>query len=98
MNGLPDKDQETLATALTRGDGDSAQVLAQGRGAAAGQMTALAGKLKIPVLQDFALSQALQRMPVGTRIPDPLFRALSALLEFVFRQEEELARQDENEP
>jgi flagellar biosynthesis protein len=105
MNGLPGK-QEALATALITGlarktgdsTGDSAQLMAQGRGALAAQIAEVAGKHNIPVLQDFALSQALQKMPVGTQIPDPLFRALAGLLEFVFRQEEALAREhDEQE-
>jgi flagellar biosynthesis protein len=97
MNDSPDKGREPLATALTRQDGDGAQVVAQGRGATAAQMTQVAGEHNIPVLQDFALSQALQRMPVGTQIPEPLFRALSGVLDFVFRQEAELAKIDDEE-
>jgi hypothetical protein len=49
------------------------------------------------VLQDFALSAALQKMPVGTQIPEPLFKALSGLLDYVFREERELAKQDAEE-
>jgi flagellar biosynthesis protein len=95
MNGLPDKGREALATALGREQGDSAKVVAQGRGATAEQITQIAEEHKIPVLQDFALSQALQKMPLGTRIPEPLFKALSGLLDFVFRQEAELAHRDD---
>jgi type III secretion system FlhB-like substrate exporter len=99
MNGLPDSKQvagfETapFATALGR-DNDGAQVLAQGRGATAAQIAAVASEHNIPVLQDFALSQALQKMPVGTQIPEPLFKALSGLLDYLFREEAELAKQD----
>jgi flagellar biosynthesis protein len=102
MNGLPDSGQDSLATgpfatALGRTPGDSAQVLAQGRGTSAAQIAAVANEHKIPVLQDFALSQALQKMPVGTQIPEPLFKALSGLLDYLFREEAALAKQDEEE-
>ncbi|MEY4642774.1 MAG: hypothetical protein RLZZ227_2768 [Pseudomonadota bacterium] len=95
MNASLDKSREALATALSRQPDDKAQVVAQGRGARAEQIAQIAEEHRIPVLQDFALSQALQKMPVGTRIPDPLFKALSGLLDFVFRQEAELARDDD---
>ena len=88
---------ETTATALGNTPGESAQVLAQGRGETAAHIAAVANEHNIPVLQDFALSQALQKMPVGTQIPEPLFKALSGLLDYVFREEAELARQDEEE-
>ena len=99
MSGLPDSAPNSLATALKRAnsdseDGEGAQVLAQGRGATAEQIVAAAAEYNIPVLQDFALSQALQKMPVGTQIPEPLFKALSGLLDYLFREEAELAKQD----
>lgn len=95
MIGLPDSKQEPFATALSHKPDDSAQVLAQGSGEAAAQITAAAGEHNIPVLQDFALSQALQKMPVGSQIPDPLFKALAGVLDYVFREEAELAKQAE---
>jgi flagellar biosynthesis protein len=97
MNGLPDSAPNSLATALKRQNEEAAQVLAQGAGAVAAEIVAAAQEHNIPVLQDFALSQALQKMPVGTRIPEPLFKALSGLLDFVFRGEAELAQQHEEE-
>lgn len=52
----------------------------------------------IPVLQDSALNQALQKLPVGTQVPEPLFRALAGLLDYLLREERALARQrEENE-
>src|SRR5690606_9258669 len=96
MSGLPDSAPNSLATALKRaneGEDESAEVLAQGRGAAAEQILARAAEHKIPVLQDFALSKALQKMPVGTQIPESLFKALSGLLDYVFSEEDALAKQ-----
>jgi flagellar biosynthesis protein len=84
-----------VATAVRHKPGDSAQVLAQGRGAAATQIAATASENNIPVLQDFALSQALQKMPVGTQIPEPVFKALSGLLDYLFREEAALAQDEE---
>jgi len=100
MSGLPDSAPNSLATALRRESaesGERATVLAQGTGAAAEQIVAVADEHNIPVLQDFALSQALQKMPVGTAIPEPLFKALSGLLDHVFHEEAQLARQDADE-
>jgi flagellar biosynthesis protein len=97
MSGLPDSAPNSLATALKRQNEETAQVVARGSGAAAAEIVAAAAEHNIPVLQDFALSQALQKVPVGTRIPEPLFKALSGLLDFVFREEAELAQQDEDE-
>lgn len=97
MSGLPDSAPNSLATALKRENDDQAQVLAQGRGETAEQIAAVAAEHNIPVLQDFALSQALQKMPVGTLIPDPLFKALAGLLDYVFREEAELKKQEEQD-
>lgn len=90
MNAWQD-DPPATATALSKLAGDDAQVLAQGRGMAAAQIAATAQEHNIPVLQDFALSQALQKMPVGARIPEPLFRALAGLLDYVFAEDSALA-------
>lgn len=96
MNGLPDSAPNSLATALKRQNEEDARVLAQGTGPVAEQIVAEAVEHNIPVLQDFALSQALQKMPIGTRIPEPLFKALAGLLEFAFHEENALAQQDED--
>jgi flagellar biosynthesis protein len=99
MSVLQGNRPESTATALSRkvGDDGGAKVLAQGTGEAAAQIAAVATEHNIPVLQDFALSAALQKMPVGTQIPEPLFKALSGLLDYVFREERELAKLDEAE-
>lgn len=94
MSGLPDSAQNSLATALKR-EREQTEVLAQGQGAAAEGIVAAAEAHNIPVLQDFALSQALQKLPVGTQIPEPLFKALAGLLEYLFREESLLAQQHE---
>lgn len=94
MSGLPDSAPNSLATALKH-ENAQAQVLAQGQGAEAERILTVAAERKIPVLQDFALSQALQKMPVGTQIPEPLFKAVAGLLEYLLQEEQKLARQQE---
>ncbi len=79
-----------------------AVVVAQGNGAAATRMTAAARDLDIPVLEDFALSRALVPLPAGTTIPDPLFKALAALLGYISETQDLLSsagrpEQDEQE-
>lgn len=97
-NGAENAGTAALATALGRNAGDAgAKVLAQGTGAAAAQIAAVAAEHNVPVLQDFALSAALQKMPVGTQIPEPLFKALAGLLDYVFREERALAQLNESE-
>ena len=98
MNGLPDSAPNSLATALKheRAQGhEASRVLAQGQGAEAERIVAAATAHNIPVLQDFALSQALRKLPPGTQIPEPLFKALAALLDYLFREEHLLAQQRE---
>jgi flagellar biosynthesis protein len=84
------------ATALQQKGSTGAEVLAQGRGSTAQRITEAAADHGIPVLQDFALSQALRQVPIGSRIPDPLFRSLSGLLEYLFRLDHELEQNDEH--
>lgn len=81
------------ALALQQQDEAAAQavVVAQGNGAAATRMLAAARELDIPVLEDFALSRALVPLPRGTTIPDPLFKALAALLSYISEQQDLLS-------
>lgn len=96
MSGLPDSAPNSLATALKHAHSDAdAEVLAQGQGAAAARMVAVAEEHNIPVLQDFVLSQALQKVPVGTQIPEPLFKALAGLLDYLLHEENTLRLQEE---
>lgn len=100
MSGLPDSAPNSFATALkherehTHGDRTS-RVLAQGEGAEAERIVAAATAHNIPVLQDLALSQALRKLPPGTQIPEPLFKALAAVLDYLLREERLLAQQHE---
>jgi flagellar biosynthesis protein len=96
MNGLPDKPAPSLATALKQ-EQEQAAVLAQGHGAAAERIVATAAMHDIPVLQDFALSQALRKVPPGTRIPDPLFKALAGVLDYLLLQDKTLPARQQDE-
>jgi len=84
---MKDNDAPHKATALRLNAGQGAKVLAQGKGELALRMEQLAREHDIHILQDFALSQNLSRVPVGDVIPDPVFRALSVVLDFIFTQE-----------
>ncbi|MGV3593025.1 MAG: EscU/YscU/HrcU family type III secretion system export apparatus switch protein [Gammaproteobacteria bacterium] len=100
MSGLPDSAPNSLATALKHEREHEhaepvSRVLAQGQGAEAERIVATATAHNIPVLQDFALSQALRKLPPGTQIPEPLFKALAALLDYLLREERLLAQQQE---
>ena len=55
------------------------------------RIESLARAHDIHVLQDFALSQNLSRIRVGEVIPDPVLKALSVVLDFIFTQEAGLA-------
>ncbi|HTR01063.1 MAG TPA: EscU/YscU/HrcU family type III secretion system export apparatus switch protein [Candidatus Acidoferrum sp.] len=81
-------DSELTATALQRRQSDALTVVAQGSGALARHITELAQRHNVPVLQDFVLSENLSRVPPGARIPDHVFAALAAVLEFVQREDE----------
>ena len=78
----------TMATALGKEEEDQVNVLAHAHGADAGAMVRLAQAHDIPVLQDFALSSLLGKVPPGTVIPDEVFQTVGVLLEFLFRHEQ----------
>jgi flagellar biosynthesis protein len=83
-----DKDTVTRqATALGQRDDGSAQVLAQGQGAQADKIEAMAKQHEVLVLQDFALSKRLSKVPVGTMIPDQVFQALASVLNFLVEED-----------
>ena len=85
MDKLPG---QPSATALNLDPQEGARVIAQGKGELAKKMENLAREHDIHILQDFALSQNLSRIPVGTVIPDPVYKGLAAVLDFIFIQEQ----------
>lgn len=89
----------TRATALARQDAGPMEVLAHASGATTATMLELARRHEIPVVQDFALSNALRRLPPGTQIPDEVFQAVAVVLEFLVHHEHVLDQQvREREP
>jgi len=79
------------ATALDYKEAGTARVVAQGSGVMARNIAELAQRHNVLVLQDFTLSERLSQVPVGTRIPDKVFAALSVVLDFLEREDERAA-------
>ncbi|MES2605002.1 MAG: EscU/YscU/HrcU family type III secretion system export apparatus switch protein [Pseudomonadota bacterium] len=80
-------DLQRGATPSEEGGGAGARVLAQGSGALARQITELARRHNVLVLQDFVLSERLATVPVGSNIPDTVFTALSVMLDFLQQED-----------
>ncbi len=76
------------ATALDYKESGTAKVVAQGSGVMARNIAELARQHNVLVLQDFKLSERLSQVPLGTNIPDKVFAALSVVLGFLEREEE----------
>ena len=76
------------ATALEYQESGSTIVVAQGSGVMARNIAELAQRHNVLVLQDFMLSERLSKIPPGSRIPDKVFAALSAVLDFLEREDE----------
>lgn len=90
----PESKNGQFATALSLPrEQEQVEVLAQARGKEVEQMLALALEHEIPVLQDFALSNALRGVQPGTLIPDPVFQGLAVVLDFLVRHEQALEQQ-----
>lgn len=83
----------THATALGRQESGTVEVLAHASGATTATMLELARRHEIPVVQDFALSSALRRLPPGSQIPDEVFNAVAIVLEFLLHHERVLETQ-----
>lgn len=85
--------QPQFATALRQTDNDNVRILAHARDYEASAMLQVARANNIPVIQDFALSSALRRMPAGTLIPDTVYQAVSLILDFLVHHEKVLDEQ-----
>lgn len=92
MGEHDEKAADVHATALDCRQHGRAMVVAQGSGAEAERIETLARRHGVLVLQDFVLSERLGTIPVGSRIPDPVFDALAVMLEFL-RNEDERAKE-----
>jgi flagellar biosynthesis protein len=70
---------------------DSApKVLAAGQGEMARLIEAAAEASGVPIHQDHPLAQALVRLEVGSQIPPELYRAVAAVLAFLYNLEAEV--------
>lgn len=87
-----------LATVLKREQNAGVTILAQGRGSGVEPLLKVAQVYEIPVIQDFTLSHKLSTLPPGTVIPDSVFNALAAVLDFMFLLEAEQKTDDVQHP
>ena len=84
---------EHLATALRYVDGEdeAPTVLASGDGDLARRIQDAARAYGIPIVRDVPVARALRDLEVGDTIPEALYEAVAAILEEVWRAEEEEA-------
>jgi flagellar biosynthesis protein len=84
---VADKPQPKRAVALRYDTAsDSApKVVAKGKGRTADQILALAQKNNVPVRQDANLVQVLSRLNLDQEIPPEVYRAVAAILAFLYR-------------
>lgn len=85
---MPEQTRIDQATALDYKESGIAKVVAKGSGVMARNIAELAKQHNVLVLQDFMLSERLSQVPLGTRIPDKVFAALSVVLDFLEREDE----------
>jgi flagellar biosynthesis protein FlhB len=82
---------EHLATALryVHGEDEAPTVLATGDGDLARRIREAALAYGIPVVRDVPIARALAELQVGDTIPEALYEAVAAILDEVWREEEE---------
>lgn len=89
---MPDNYLENFhASALKNQPGTAPRIVAQGTGVLAKRIEAVARQHKIPVLQDFALSQQLSAIPLGDEIPETLYFTVANLFAYILELEEQHA-------
>jgi len=75
-----------VAIRYRRDEGRAPRVTAKGKGALADTMRALARENAVPIYQDVPLARLLYRkVPVGREIPAQTYKAVAAVLAFVYR-------------
>lgn len=78
--------EELRRAAALAYDGSAApRVVANGSGALADEIEALARRHGIPVIQDPRLSAALSAVPLGEEVPPALYVAVATVLAYVFK-------------
>ena len=65
--------------------GDIPKILAVARGILFDQLIQIAGEHNITIYRDSDLAQVLSQLPVGSEIPEALFRAVSEVLAYCYR-------------
>lgn len=68
-----------------RGKGGAPTVLAKGQNLIAEQLKQIAKEEKIPIIRNITLAQALNRVELGSEIPEELYTAVAEILNFVYR-------------
>ena len=91
------------AVALEYGSNAVPLVVASGREILAEEIVAEAHRQGVPVMRDPLLAARLADLPVGTAIPEELYRAVAVVLSWVYWMEgreppPRAARQDETHP
>ncbi|MDQ6993363.1 MAG: EscU/YscU/HrcU family type III secretion system export apparatus switch protein [Mariprofundus sp.] len=72
--------------------GEAPKVLASGYGLIAEKILEIAGKEKIHIHRDDALTGLLARIPPGTEIPEDAYQLVAELLAFLYKTDQRLAR------
>jgi flagellar biosynthesis protein FlhB len=75
-----------VALRYRRDEGRAPRVIAKGKGALADYMRALAREHAVPIVRDVALARLLHRkVKVGREVPAATYKAVAAVLAFVYR-------------
>lgn len=84
---MADKPNQKRAVALKyeAGKDKAPRLVAKGKGLMAEQILALARRNYVPVRYDPGLVQVLSRLNIDQEIPPQLYRAVAALLTFLYR-------------
>lgn len=68
-----------------REKGGAPSVLAKGQNLIAEQLKTIAKEEKIPIIRNITLAQALNRVELGSEIPEELYQAVAEVLNFVYK-------------
>jgi len=77
--------KKAVALAYSKSEKNAPEVVAKGKGYLAEKIIELAKKSNIPILQNKELVDALFEVKVGEEIPENVYRAVAAILVYVYK-------------
>jgi flagellar biosynthesis protein len=86
------KIKKASALSYSPGQDNAPKVIASGKGVIAEKLLEAAERENVPVVQDAHLAETLDKLKIGTEIPEELYEVVAEVLSFVSRVDDAAAK------